>query len=55
MHEKEAMKTKEFIEREGGSCLLIRGDVTLKSFCEDAVKQTLNHFNNRIDILVRFC
>lgn len=50
-NDKDAEKTKELVEKEGSKCLLIRGDVTEKSFCEDVVKKTLKEFDS-VDILV---
>jgi len=51
-NDKDAELTKQLVEKEGSSCLLIRGDVCSKSTCEDAVKQTLRKFDNHLDILV---
>ncbi len=48
---KDAMETKEYIERLGGDCLLIAGDITEKSFSKEIVKKTLDRFG-KIDILV---
>ncbi|MGM8364428.1 SDR family oxidoreductase [Virgibacillus sp. W0181] len=49
--DKDAERTKELIENEGGSCHLIAGDVGDQSFCKQVVKETLDVFN-KIDILV---
>jgi len=43
--------TKEFVEREGGKCLLIEGDVKDSAFCEKAIEQTVEEFG-KLDILV---
>jgi len=51
-NDQDAKKTKELVEKEGSSCILVRGDVCSKSFCEDAVKRTLKEFDNHLDILV---
>jgi len=51
-NDKDAEKTKEMIEKEGSSCLLIKGDVCSKAFCQDVAKQTLQKFDNQLDILV---
>jgi NAD(P)-dependent dehydrogenase (short-subunit alcohol dehydrogenase family) len=48
----DAEETRRVIEeREGRRCILIRGDVTDSSFCDDAVQQTVDEFG-KIDILV---
>lgn len=49
--DRDAEKTKEMVEQEGREALLIRGDIGEKSFCQDAVKQTVEKFS-RLDILV---
>ena len=48
---KDAMDTKEYIEKLGGDCLLIKGDITEHSFCKKIVNDTLNKYG-KIDILV---
>jgi NAD(P)-dependent dehydrogenase (short-subunit alcohol dehydrogenase family) len=50
-NDEDAEKTKGLIEKEGGECILIRGDVTSKNFCEEAVEKVINKFG-QIDILV---
>lgn len=47
----DANETKRMVEKEGRSCILIAGDVSDKSFCQAAVKHTMDHFG-QIDILV---
>lgn len=47
----DAEDTRELIEAEGRRALLLSGDVGDKSFCETAVRQTLDQFG-QIDILV---
>jgi NAD(P)-dependent dehydrogenase (short-subunit alcohol dehydrogenase family) len=49
--DKDAQDTKDLVEREGGKCLLIRGDIGHAAFCADAVKQTLDTFGS-LDVLV---
>jgi NAD(P)-dependent dehydrogenase (short-subunit alcohol dehydrogenase family) len=49
--DKDAEDTKDLVEREGGECLLIRGDIGQAAFCADAVKQTLDTFGG-LDVLV---
>jgi len=49
--DKDAQDTKDLVEREGGKCLLIRGDIGHAAFCDDAVKQTLDTFGG-LDVLV---
>lgn len=48
---KDAEETKRYIEKLGGTCILISGDITNKKFCEYIVKTTLDNFG-KIDILV---
>ena len=47
----DAMDTKMYIEKLGGKCLLLSGDITEKSFCKRIVDETLKTFG-KIDILV---
>ncbi|HEX7026558.1 MAG TPA: SDR family oxidoreductase [Gammaproteobacteria bacterium] len=48
---KDAEKTRQLVEEEGGSCLVLQGDVSDRQFCFDAVEQTREAFG-RLDILV---
>lgn len=48
---KDAADTKKYIEKLGGECLLIRGDITNHNFCKQIVANTLRRFG-KIDILV---
>lgn len=48
---KDALYTKEYIEKLGGECLLLSGDISDKNFCKQIVCSTLQAFG-RIDILV---
>lgn len=47
----DAEETKSAVEREGGRCLLIPGDVRNSAFCDRAVERTVGEFG-RLDILV---
>src|SRR5690242_18260579 len=47
----DARKTKEIVEKEGRKAITIAGDLGDKSFCEAAVKQTVDELG-RLDILV---
>lgn len=49
--DKDAEYTKQYIEKLGGTCLLIKGDIRDKSFSKEIVEKTLKMFGN-IDILV---
>jgi len=49
--DKDALDTKKYIERLGGTCILIKGDISKHSFCKEIVNKTLNAFG-KIDILV---
>ena len=48
---RDANDTKEYIEKMGGECLLIKGDITEHDFCKQIVRETINRFG-KIDILV---
>lgn len=48
---KDAKETKEYIERLGGECIILSGDITKKDFCKKIVEETLNTYG-KIDILV---
>ncbi len=48
---KDAEETKDFIERLGGTCLLLAGDIKDTNFCDKIVDETIKKFG-RIDILV---
>jgi len=50
-NEDEANETKKLVEKETGKCLLIRGDVSQKHCCEEAVNKTLEEYQ-KLDILV---
>lgn len=47
----DAEETKQMVEKEGRSCVLISGDVSDKNFCKAAVKQTIDKFG-KINVLV---
>jgi NAD(P)-dependent dehydrogenase (short-subunit alcohol dehydrogenase family) len=47
----DAAKTKQIVEGEGRKAITVAGDIGDKSFCEQAVKQTLDQLG-RLDILV---
>jgi NAD(P)-dependent dehydrogenase (short-subunit alcohol dehydrogenase family) len=49
--DKDAQETKEAVEYEGRRCLLIRGDVSDRKFCDSAVEETLKTFG-QVDVLV---
>lgn len=48
---KDAEETKEFIEKMGGTCLLLAGDIKDTNFCDKIVEETIKTFG-KIDILV---
>ena len=48
---KDAEDTKEYIDKMGGECFLIRGDITDHNTCKKIVKETINKYG-KIDILV---
>lgn len=47
----DAKETKTLVEQAGKTCLLISGDLSSETFCQEVVKQALNKFG-KIDILV---
>ncbi|MYN41659.1 SDR family oxidoreductase [Duganella sp. FT109W] len=49
--DQDAEDTKRYVEAEGQSCLLLRGDVRDAAFCRDAAHQAHERFG-RLDILV---
>ena len=48
---RDAQETKEYIEKLGGTCLLLSGDIKDKNFCDYIINETLRYFG-KIDILV---
>ena len=48
---RDAQETKEYIEKLGGTCLLLSGDIKDKNFCDYIINETLRCFG-KIDILV---
>lgn len=48
---KDALDTKKYIEKLGGECMLISGDISNHYFCKDIVNKTLEKYG-KIDILV---
>jgi len=50
-NDKDAEDTKKLVEKEGGKCLVYKGDVGKKEVCEDIVKKTVDTFG-KLDILV---
>ena len=48
---KDAEETKDFIERIGGTCMLLAGDIKDINFCDKIVDETIKKYG-RIDILV---
>ncbi|MBY8962513.1 SDR family oxidoreductase [Flavobacterium sp. D11R37] len=49
--DKDAQDTKGMVEKEGRTCLLIKGDVKDENFCKDAVERTVNELGG-LNILV---
>ena len=49
--DEDASKTQRLVEREGGRCLVLKGDVKDPAFCEQAVEQVLDEFGS-LDVLV---
>lgn len=49
--DRDALETKTYIESLGGSCLLLKGDITNKDFCKKIVNETIKCYG-KIDILI---
>lgn len=49
--EKDAKETQDFIQRLGGSCMLLPGDLKDTHFCDKIIEETMSKFG-KIDILV---
>ncbi len=47
----DAEYTKKYLEKLGGECLLLSGDISKREFCQKIVRETLKKFD-KIDILV---
>ncbi|MDG5788793.1 SDR family oxidoreductase [Evansella sp. AB-P1] len=47
----DAEKTKNEVEKYGGECLLLAGDIGDSSFCEQIIQQTVNHYG-QLDCLI---
>lgn len=49
--DEDAYSTKQYLEKLGGNCLLIKGDITSHNFCRQIVDETIKRYG-KIDILV---
>lgn len=49
--DKDAQETSDMVKGWGGECLLLRGDLKTKSFCQEAVHEVISKFG-KINILV---
>jgi NAD(P)-dependent dehydrogenase (short-subunit alcohol dehydrogenase family) len=49
--DRDAKDTKALVEEEGAACLLIKGDIGSATFCDDAVKRTVQEFGG-LDVLI---
>lgn len=47
----DANETKTIIEKFGGKCIVIKGDISDENFCNSAIERVINEFN-KLDILV---
>lgn len=47
----DALKTKKYIEKYGGTCLLMPGDISHENLCQKLIECTVNKFG-KIDILI---
>jgi len=50
-NDEDAEETKKLVEKEGAKCIIIKGDVSEKKFCEEATQKTVDTFG-KLDILV---
>jgi len=51
VEENDAAETKKSVEKEGKKCLLLKGDLREKKFCEEVVAKTVEEYG-KLDILV---
>lgn len=49
--DEDAERTKDMVEKEGSECLIIRGDIRDRPFCEKCVEQVVDHYGT-LNILV---
>lgn len=49
--DEDAEDTKRLVEKEGAKCIIIKGDITESSFCDNLVEEVIKTFG-KIDILV---
>tara|TARA_R110002050_G_scaffold36360_3_gene91114 strand:- start:100 stop:948 length:849 start_codon:yes stop_codon:yes gene_type:complete len=49
--DKDALETKNLVEKEGQRCLLIEGDLTKEAFCKSVVKKCVQEYK-KLDVLV---
>ncbi|HUQ85288.1 MAG TPA: glucose 1-dehydrogenase [Candidatus Limnocylindrales bacterium] len=49
--DQDAKETKKQIEDEGSKCILIKGDVGVRKFCNESVKRVMKEFG-RLDVLI---
>jgi NAD(P)-dependent dehydrogenase (short-subunit alcohol dehydrogenase family) len=49
--DEDAIRTKEMVEAEGTRCVIIRGDIRDRDFCEQAVEEVIEQFG-KLNILV---
>ena len=49
--DKDAEDTRQLVEKEGRKCLLLRGDIRDRKFCEDVVRKTVDAFG-KVNVLV---
>jgi NAD(P)-dependent dehydrogenase (short-subunit alcohol dehydrogenase family) len=47
----DARRTKQLVERSGGECMLVTGDLSDPGFCSALVERTVRHFG-RLDVVV---
>jgi NAD(P)-dependent dehydrogenase (short-subunit alcohol dehydrogenase family) len=50
-NDSDAQETKQLVKEEGRKCLLLKGDVSDKRFCFEAIKEVMNKFG-RLDVLI---
>ncbi len=51
MEDEDAKKTQELVEKEGRKCLVLRGDIRDRNFCQECVERVVNEWG-KLNILV---
>lgn len=49
--DKDAQETKRLVEREGAECILLKGDIGDKAFCEETIEKIIGEYG-KLDVLI---